>query len=765
MNSTVRRSSSSFARRLSQRAMVMCLVSCCGLAAAWSTLPSMPDANTSSSESTASSQPSEPGARAARAGEFVVESLPIKRITLYRSGVGSFERRGLVDGDARVQLRFNTDQVNDILKSMVVLDMGGGQVDGISYGSKEPLSKRLASFGVDVSTNPSVHAILGQLRGSKASVTTPEGKISGTILGIENRPEAIGQVDKPVDTPYLNLLTSGGIRSLNFRLITSVVLDDADLNNELNKALSALAEYRADRTKTVDVRFRGEGSRDVVVAYVNEMPVWKTSYRLVLPDGVRGKDSAGLKDQGMPTIQGWAIVENTTDEDWNNVTLSLVSGRPVSFVMDLYEPLYVERPEIPVPTIPGVSPRIYQESSAVANQLASLAEAESGEYKNRRESMSRSAQRGPGAPAPASAGRAMDKSSPFRDAQREDAGEAMLDSAALTNYAARAQAQAIEAGELFQYQIDHPVTVERQRSAMLPILSSAIEGRRVSIYNRGDGSSYAMRGIELKNTSNLQLLPGPISVYDAGNYAGDAQIGHVPPGDKRLLAYSVDLDLPTVAKDEATSVIQKIRIVKGAIEQTVKQVSSTTYAFKNKDEKRERVIIVEHPRWDGWELVQGGQIPKPVENTAGSYRFEVTAEPGKNATLTVSQEQTQYSSVGVFDMDFNWLSQQQQGGKMSKAALDAVREAGRRQGLVEDARRAIAALEKEKSEIDADQARLRQNISSIDRTSQLYSRYMTKLSDQETRLDKLITELEGARENERKLQADLEAYISSLSVD
>ncbi|MCC6428507.1 MAG: hypothetical protein IT435_17020 [Phycisphaerales bacterium] len=762
------------------RLLLAGLLAVCGLAAAFTiatpqgtTQPTagQPNSAQPNSAQPSSIQPVAPLRRAtdARGNTIKLESLPIKRITLYRSGVGSFERRGVIDGDASVQLRFNTDQVNDILKSMVVLDLGGGQVDSVSYGSKEPLAKRLASFGVDISDNPSVKELLSQLRGSKATISTPEGQVSGTILGTESRPEAQGQANNPIEIPYLNLLTSAGIRSINYRSITNVVLDDKALNDELGRALAALAEHRADRTKTVDVGFSGQGSRDVAIAYVNEMPVWKTSYRLVLPDSRKGaKEGDSAKDQGSPTIQGWAIVENTTDEDWNDVTLSLVSGRPVSFQMDLYEPLFVERPEIPVPTIPGVAPRIYTASTAMRNSLQEMADAELSS----RKSMDR---RAPGAPpassAPANKAEYAAKrsdggggESPFRDAH-EAAGEPAIVSAQMANYAARAQAQAVESGELFQYQLDHPVTVERQRSAMLPILSSAIDGRRISIYNRADGSQYPMRGIELKNTSKLQLMPGPISVYDGGAYAGDAQIGHVPPGDKRLLAYSVDLDVNVVAKDDSTSTIQKIRITKGALEQTVKRIISTAYAFKNKDQARDRTIIVEHPRMEGWTLVDESGSAKPVERADNIYRFELAIAPDKEGTLRVAQEQVMRHTAGVFDFDWNWLVQQQQGGRMSEAALKAIQEAGRRRGLVEDANRRIAAFEKTKTEIDQDQARLRQNLTSIDKTSQLYSRYMTKLSDQETRLDKLLEDLEKARADAQKLQAELDEYVSSLNVE
>ena len=292
----------------------------------------------------------------------------IKRITLYRSGVAAIERRGLIDGNAKVQLRFTTEQINDILKSMFVLDLskGQGRIDGISYGSREPLTKRLAAFGVDLSDNPAISEILARLRGTRITLRTPDGDVTGIVMNVETRPTIYTGTDKGAatkfDLPWVNLLTDKGVRSYNLTAVAGFQIADEALAAELDKALAAVAEYRADRTKTVDITCSGAGARELVIGYVQEAPAWKTSYRLVLPD-------AAAKDKDTPkagpaqdrfTLQGWAIVENTTDEDWRDVTLSLVSGRPVSFQMDLYEPLYVFRPMVPVPTIPGVSPRLYE---------------------------------------------------------------------------------------------------------------------------------------------------------------------------------------------------------------------------------------------------------------------------------------------------------------------------------------------------------------------------------------------------------------------
>ena len=260
----------------------------------------------------------------APAAAGVPEALPVRKIMLYRSGVGYFERSGEVMGDSEVQLRFNTDQINDILKSMVLLDLNGGRIDSVSYGSKEPLAKRLASFGINIADNPGAGELLQRLRGTPVKISMPDGEFSGTIMNVEQRPTvyqnggANGGGATVHNLPWINLVTKDGVKSFNLANSTGFQILDAALAEELNKALGALAEYRADRTKTVDLRFAGTGNRRVVVGYVHEMPVWKTSYRVVLPD----VDASGAT-KGQLNVQGWAIVENTTDQDWNGVQLSL----------------------------------------------------------------------------------------------------------------------------------------------------------------------------------------------------------------------------------------------------------------------------------------------------------------------------------------------------------------------------------------------------------------------------------------------------------
>jgi hypothetical protein len=315
------------------------------------------------------------------------------------------------------------------------------------------------------------------------------------------------------------------------------------------------------------------------------------------------------------------------------------------------------------------------------------------------------------------------------------------------------------------YQVDHPVTVERQRSAMIPLINAGIDGRRVSIFNPSDGGEHPMRGLEVRNSTSLQFMPGPISVFDGGAYAGDAQIGHVPAGDKRLLAYAVDLDVQVLRKDESHERIRKVKIVRGAFDITSLYQNGVTYTFTNKDKARDRMVVVEQPRMGGdWKLAAP---EKPYEQTDALYRFEVPVEAGKAGQVKVVQELISSRTIGVLSIDLPTLVsyQRQGGGVVSDAVIQAFREAQRLQALVSQAQQRIADLDAQRAAIDTDQNRLRQNMNSIDRTSELYKRYLNKLTEQETKVEQLAGDLDKAREALRKAEGDLNSYIANLSVE
>jgi hypothetical protein len=304
---------------------------------------------------------------------------------------------------------------------------------------------------------------------------------------------------------------------------------------------------------------------------------------------------------------------------------------------------------------------------------------------------------------------------------------------------------------------------------MIPILTASVSGRRVSIFNLADGSDHPMRGVEITNDSDLQLLPGPIAVFDGSGgtggktaYAGDAQIGHIGQGDTRLLAYAVDLDVSVIAESATDSNITRLRIVEGSFELTVKMQNRTSYTFKNADEKRNRTIVVEHTKLGGWDLVRP---EKPAEVTPSLYRFELELPAAKSGSLSVVQEQVQSQRVGITNYDLATMVQFHRDGKLSDKVMDAFRDFGKRQAEIAQAERGVREIERQVSEINTEQARIRENMGRIDRASQLYTRYMTKLTEQESQLEDLSERRKTAQDALDQLREDLNNFIRALNVE
>jgi hypothetical protein len=332
----------------------------------------------------------------------------------------------------------------------------------------------------------------------------------------------------------------------------------------------------------------------------------------------------------------------------------------------------------------------------------------------------------------------------------------------MADYAAKAMAQGQSVGEVFQFVVGTPVSIERQRSAMIPIVTSAVTGRRVSIYNASDRSQYPMRGVELTNDSGVALLPGPVSVFDSGAYAGDAQIGQTPKADKRLLAYALDLDCPVTTRPTSKSTVTKVTIADGLFRQSVRDRTATAYEIANKDESRGRTVVIEHPRSPGYELVE---TEKPSELTPDLYRFTVKLDPKKATTFTVTQERTRWETFQVATFDADTVAVFQRDGKLSKAVADAFRTAVEKQSAINATERQIAAVGGQIDEIVQDQGRLRQNMSAVDKTNDLYRQYLATLTEQETRLRDLRGQKKSLQDQLTRQKEELAAYLKGLNVE
>src|SRR5712691_155182 len=297
-------------------------------------------------------------------GHGAAPVLPISKVVLFSSGVGYFERKGEVEGNSRVDLTFQVRDINDLIKSMVLQDEKG-VVSAVSYDSLDPVDRTLKSFAVNLTNNPTFGAILTQMRGEKVEVVVQQtaanqpGTISGSVMGIEHQKEP--SKDGAVDAEVLTMWCAEGVRAVKLSEVQRLRFLNPTIEGEFRRALETLALSHDAQKKAVTLNFTGEGKRAVSVGYVVENPIWKTSYRLVLD-----------KD-GKPFLQGWAVVDNPTDDDWNQVGMALISGRPISFQMDLYQPLYVPRPTVELELFQSLRPVAYDSGKRKGKEKEILA--------------------------------------------------------------------------------------------------------------------------------------------------------------------------------------------------------------------------------------------------------------------------------------------------------------------------------------------------------------------------------------------------------
>lgn len=667
------------------------------------------------------------GDGALRAGEPEPTRLPLKRVVLFSSGVGFYQHTGEVSGNTRVEFRFKAADINDLLKSLVVEDLDGGRVSAVSYGSKDPVTKTLKAFAIDVTDNPTLADLLKQVRGERVEVEAPK-RVTGVIVGVEKRRRELGK-DQVVESDVLSLLTDEGLRSVPLETASRIKLLNAPLDAEFRKALTLLATGRDNDKKSVAVEFLGEGKRRAVVAYIQESPVWKTSYRMVLSDGKP------------PYLQGWAIVENTTDEDWSNVDLALVSGRPISFSMDLYQSLYVPRPEEKLELFSSLRPQVYQQDLASRGIVAAAAmAAPAAAYRGGRQLMRPEVAK--------EAYAAADAESPRQNVLELDRG-------------VQAAARGGEVGELFQYAIAMPVTLARQQSAMLPIVGEAVQAEKVSIYNPQTLDKHPLAGLKLTNSTKLHLMQGPITLFDGDVYAGDAMIRDLAPGAQRLLSYAIDLETEVAAATKSKpDQLVSVALARGTMTVTRKLTRIQEYTVRNSGRKPKK-LLVEKPFEVDWNLVRPA---KPEEKTRDQYRFAVQAAPGASTALVVEEERIEHQLTALTNVDDQTVRVYLSAPTVSDKVKQALAEIVKRKGALADVDRRRAELDRQAAEIAGEQGRIRQNMERLDRAGDLYQRYVKKLSEQEDQLERIRTDVEKLRAQVDTLRKALEEYLLGLDL-
>jgi len=746
-------------------------------------------------------------------------ALPVRRVVLYKTGVGYFEHLGNVRDRQNVTIRFTSAQLNDVLNSLTVLDLGKGQIAGISYNSVAPLEQRLGALRLPLDESTTQARMLGSLRGARVEVTSGAGAIQGRLLSVEQR--TVQRGDDSVLVDAISIVTDAGeLRSFELSSSVRVRILERDLRQEIGRYLDVVGTTREQDVRSMVVTTTGVGERPLFVSYVSEVPIWKSTYRLV------------LGNKGKPLLQGWAVIDNTIGEDWLNVELSLVAGAPQSFIQNISQPYYGRRAVVPMPsamllapqthqaslgdgvgsvrgtvrdnaggvipgatvrltgqsgiaatavsgsngqydtTVPaglysvrieleGFSPRVFENvrvaggtsvQQDVTLEVSGLSErvavrAESGLQSRQAGGGIGGGQFSPPRPPPA----------PALEVRPVNVYEQSKDVAP--------QAVSGSLGDLFEYRIKEPVSLTKNQSALVPIVSAEIDAEKVSLWNQASGSGRPLRAVWLTNATGLTLDGGSMTLIDGNAFAGEGLLEPLKPREKRLLSYAADLGVVVSStRQPADGRLFRLRARDGVITTETEERVTTTYRARNEN-ATPTTLIIEHRMQPGWKLAER---QTPAESTVNAQRFRVVLPPAQETVHEVREVRQGAATISVGNVDQLLIAGFVKSGIPAAALERALKPILDKKAELSAVERRFQELQSEHNAIGRDQQRLRENMKALrgsDEEKQLLQRYTRQLDQQETRLETLQKEMAGVTAEIEKLRAELGALIGTISFD
>ena len=659
--------------------------------------------------------------------------LPIRKVVLYKHGVGYFERRGEVDGDAALDLHFRASEMNDVLKSLTTLDLTSGHIASISYESTTPMERQLEDIAIRLPDDNAVSGLLAEVKGARVAVEVAGERVEGLVMGIETVDRQVD--DAVVSQRHLALLIDGtSLRSFDLQAVAHLEFLDEELRADLQHLLQVLIDAKRKDLKRLTVFAQGEGTREILAAYIVETPVWKTSYRVLLG----GEE---------PLIQGWALVDNPQDEDWVDVELSLVAGLPISFVHDLYSPRYKRRPVVEVDEEEAYAPPMLEDAVSEEWDAFGAEEADA-------------------APASAQARRRSSAGVAAPRAMRLEAHEEqVLERGAARARSVQVQTRTVEVGDLFEYAIENPVSVKRNQSALVPILQGPFEGRRVAVYNAAVRERNPLSAILFHNTTGMTLEGGPLTVLEDEAYVGESMLETMKPAEERLVPYSVELGCTvTIDHQSRREDVRKVKIVDGALHVWRYRIRETAYVIRSKKDE-ELDLVLEHPFAHGWALVD---TPKPYEQTDNHYRFRLPVPAGETVRTVVREMGDEERRFSLSNLDAATLGlwvQERYVDADTEGVLSALiglsQVMARLGSRIQDNEKRIAAL-------FADQERQRENLKALGDSQQergLRERYVKELTSAEERLASLRAEIERWTGERRKVEKELKERLHGVEYE
>lgn len=631
----------------------------------------------------------------------------IEAVKMSLGGLAEIHRSVRVNGATGFDFDVPLDQVDDILKSLIVRDPAGG-VASMSLDGLSPVEETFRHLPYTPDDMQSLPRLLGALQGISVRAASGGRSVEGTVLGVETK--AQGEKGDADRDPILSVMTKDGqIAVLRLRADTELDILDADVREKLREAASVSGRGRTDDMRTVAISLEGTSERDVRLDYVVPAPVWKTAYRLML-----GAEKGAR-------LQAWAVIENATGEDWHNVALTLSSGAPVTLAQRLHQRYWHERTQVPILAQAATPPR----PDAFKGYAAEMADEQA-------ETLTRGRAGSPSmAPAP---------------------------SIAAEPSMAVAQAETTEGEAAAIYRLPNPIDLSAGRTLSVPFIDAELEAERISLFQPESGSVHPISALKLQNATGTTLPPGIVTVYAANEegYAGDAELRSLPAGESRMVSFATDRKVEVTTSAGGDEVVFRASLSKGVLRATRITRAQTTYTVVGAQDGP-RTVIIEHPRREGWRFTS----PSLNESTPTHHRLRVELAQGATAEIAAVNERTDIESIELINADTETLLFWS--GQIDDAeTIETIGQLAERRGEIAGAEQQTSEIAQDIDRASANQTRIRENLAALPADSALGQRYVSMLEEEENRIAELGERRREVEARLTQLREDLAKFVSEL---
>ncbi|WP_284538844.1 DUF4139 domain-containing protein [Pleomorphomonas sp. T1.2MG-36] len=600
----------------------------------------------------------------------------------------------LADGENRLTLEIPADQADDVLKSLLVSDPGGAIVSVTLDGanSVSEAFKRLPLKREDLASTATIAAAM---TGYAATIDDGAGrKASGVILGVGKVPRATeGQ---PIELPAVTLRQDdGSFAEVLLGPGASIVFADKDLQRRIDAAISAVGAAADTNFRTLSIETMGKGARTVRLSYVVAAPVWKAAYRIVPAEG------------GKSRVQGWAVLENGSGDDWSDVQLTLSSANPVALRQRLVDMYWRERREVPL-LLPG-GPVDLLVDGAAAGGAFNAAETESMADLPGEAPPDMMAMRAQAMPAPAAPSR----------------GQEMV---------------SVEGDIGVSFTLPQPVTLKAGATLTVPIIDADLDADVVSLWRDGSGSA-PQAAVFLSNTTGKSVPPGIFTVYGKNGYLGDAQVAGIPPGEKRFAAFAADPKTRIISERDSRETIVGLSARDGVLN-VKKSLAWTTVYHVAAPKEEARAVMIDHARIGGTEVMSDGEV---VSSEPERLRLRTDVAAGATKDIRVTETRIDAEAVHLSDAPSDTLLFYASTRGADPAIMEKLKAIAAIKTRVADAERGIERAERTVARQADEQERIRANLAALPETSDSAKSYIAKLA----RSEKAIEEAEAERTAEQ----------------